>query len=46
MDNNSIRPLTRKEQLEWYIEFLKEQKALLEEELEKSVDELKLVIRK
>lgn len=38
---NEIRPLTRREQLEWLVPFLYEQKRELEEEIEKAEMELK-----
>lgn len=43
---NEIRPLTRKEQLEWLIPFLYEQKRRIEEELESTEMELKLERKK
>ena len=43
---NEIRHLTRKEQLEWLIPFLYEQKRKLEEEIESAEMELKLERKK
>lgn len=42
MEQN-IRPLTREEQLEWYIPFLKEQIEAYEQELEKALEEMQLI---
>lgn len=39
----NIRPLTREEQLEWYIPFLKEQIETYEQELERALEEMQLI---
>lgn len=42
---NKTRPLTKREQLEWYINFLYEKKEEINREIESAEIELKLVKR-
>lgn len=42
---NDYRPLTRKEQLEWQIEFLKEQKRLIEIQQKEVEEEYRLILK-
>lgn len=43
---NDYRPLTRKEQLEWQLKYIKEQLLLLKEEQKKIEEEYRLVLKK
>lgn len=43
---NDYRPLTRKEQLEWQINFLKEQKRLIEIQQKEVEEEYRLILKK
>lgn len=42
---NDYRPLTRKEQLEWQLKYIKEQLLLLKEEQKKIEEEYRLVLK-
>ena len=42
---NEYRPLTRREQLEWQINFLKEQKRLIEIQQKEVEEEYRLILK-